>query len=154
LAAPKRWAAELFASVAAHGRIEEAALEWGGTAWQLAGEEIPATDPLRGVRLLPYFDAYVIACQPRERLFPGRAYERALAGGQAGNFPVVLIDGVVAGVWHQRRSGRRIDITVEALATPTKAQLAALETEAERVARILEGTPRLRLAPVTVGPHA
>jgi Winged helix DNA-binding domain len=98
LAAPKRWAAELFASVAAHGRIEEAALEWGGRAWQLAGEEIPATDPLRGVRLLPYFDAYVIACQPRERLFPGRAYERALAGGQAGNFPVVLIDGVVAGV--------------------------------------------------------
>ena len=26
--------------------------------------------------------------------------------GQAGNYPVVLVDGVVGGVWHQRRSGR------------------------------------------------
>ena len=60
-----------------------------------------------GVRLLPYFDAYVVGCQPRELLFPGRAAERALAGGQAGNYQVLLIDGVVAGVWHQRRSGRR-----------------------------------------------
>ncbi|MEK8144714.1 crosslink repair DNA glycosylase YcaQ family protein [Streptomyces sp. M10(2022)] len=49
------------------------------------------------VRLLPYFDAFTIASQPRERLFPGAAFERALAGGQAGNFPVLLVDGVVAG---------------------------------------------------------
>jgi hypothetical protein len=66
-------------------------------------------------------------------------YERALGGSQAGNFPVVLIDGVVAGVWHQRRSGRRIDITVEALVKPTRAQRSELDGQAERVAEILEG---------------
>ena len=72
--------------------------------WQLAGE--PATAAASGVRLLPYFDAYVVAGQPRALLFPGRAAERALAGGQAGNFPVLLVDGMVAGVWHAKRAGR------------------------------------------------
>jgi hypothetical protein len=154
LAAPTRWAAELFASIAATGVIEDVTVEWGGSAWQVADDEVRGEEVPGGVRLLPYFDAYVIACQPRDRLFPGRAYERALAGSQAGNFPVVLIDGVVAGVWHQRRSGQRIDITVEVLATPTRAQLAELDAQAERVAQILEGTPRLTMGSVTVGPHA
>ena len=30
---------------------------------------------------------------------------RALSGGQAGNVPVLLVDGIVGGVWHQRRAG-------------------------------------------------
>jgi hypothetical protein len=154
LAATQRWATELFASVGASGAIEEVAVAWGGAAWQLASEEVRPNEVPRCVRLLPYFDAYVIAGQPRERLFPGLAYERALAGSQAGNFPVLLIDGVVAGVWHQRRSGRRIDITVETLTKPTRTQLMELGDQAERIAQILEGTPRLTLGPVAVGPHA
>lgn len=154
LAAPRRWAAELFASLGASGAIDEVDLEWGGSAWQLPDEEASPGERPRGVRLLPYFDAYVIACQPRQRLFPGRAFERALARGQAGNFPALLVDGVVAGVWHQRRSGRRVDITVEALSRLTRAQRVELDAQAERVAQILEGLPRLTLAPVTVGPHA
>jgi hypothetical protein len=107
LAAPKGWAVELFASLAVEGRIEEVVFA-GGQAWVAAGDTgfPPPDEPPRGVRLLPYFDAYTIASQPRELLFPGAAYERALAGGQAGNFPVVLVDGTVAGVWPQRRSGR------------------------------------------------
>uniref|UniRef100_UPI00403FFA72 DNA glycosylase AlkZ-like family protein n=1 Tax=Streptomyces sp. DG1A-41 TaxID=3125779 RepID=UPI00403FFA72 len=79
-----------------------------------AGDTEFPDGPVRGVRLLPYFDAYIIAAQPRERLFPRAAFERALAGGQAGNYPVLLVDGVVAGVWHQRRQGRRTTVTVQA----------------------------------------
>jgi hypothetical protein len=72
--------------------------------------------PHRGIRLLPYFDAYAVAGQPRERLYPGAAAARALTpAGQAGNYPVLLVDGVVGGVWHQRRSGRKLAITVEPL---------------------------------------
>ncbi|TDE39322.1 hypothetical protein E1295_32880 [Nonomuraea mesophila] len=33
--------------------------------------------------------------------------------GPAGDFPVPLVDGEGRGVWHRRRSGRRIDLTVE-----------------------------------------
>ena len=58
----------------------------------LAAEDGPAPSPIVGsVHLLPYFDAYTVAGQPRELLFPGRAAERALARGQAGNFPVLLV---------------------------------------------------------------
>ncbi|MBX9396807.1 winged helix DNA-binding domain-containing protein [Streptomyces sp. TRM72054] len=45
----------------------------------VAGDTEFPEGPVRGVRLLPYFDAYGIAAQPRELLFPGRARERAPA---------------------------------------------------------------------------
>jgi hypothetical protein len=126
----------------------------GTLAWVAAGDTDAPSGPPRGLRLLPYFDAYVVGCQPRELLFPGRAAERALAGGQAGNFPVLLIDGVVAGVWHQRRSGRKIAITVEPLEELSAAQRRALDDQVERVGAILEGTARLSIGSVSVGPHA
>ncbi|MDJ0345593.1 crosslink repair DNA glycosylase YcaQ family protein [Streptomyces sp. PH10-H1] len=152
LAAPGRWAAELFDSLA--GELQQVDFD-GATAWVVAGDTVfPAAEP-RGVRLLPYFDAYVVACQPRERLYPGRAAERALTpGGQAGNHPVLLVDGTVAGVWHQRRSGRRLDITVETLRPLTVPQLGELDGQAGRIGEILEGTPRLTIGDVPVGAHA
>jgi hypothetical protein len=109
---------------------------------------------VRGVRLQPYFDAYVIAAQPRERLFPGAAFERALAGGQAGNFPVLLVDGVVAGVWHQRRQGRRTTVTVEPLVRLTARQERELGEQVERVGEVLEARAELVIGEVRVGPHA
>jgi Winged helix DNA-binding domain len=74
------------------------------------------------VWLLPYFDAYTVGCHPRELLFPGAAATRALNRGQAGNYPVLLINGTVAGVWHQRRQGAKTGITVEPLTRLTSAQ--------------------------------
>ncbi|MET8510128.1 winged helix DNA-binding domain-containing protein [Streptomyces sp. NPDC005077] len=154
LAAPNSWAVSVFAEQAGSGAIEEVAYEDGGPAWLVAGDTDFPAGPARGVRLLPYFDAFAIASQPRERLFPGTAYTRALAGGQAGNHPVLLIDGTVAGVWHQRRSGRRIAVTVEPLSPLTAGQLRGLEEQVERVGAVLEGKPELTVGKVTVGPHA
>jgi hypothetical protein len=120
----------------------------------VAGDtQFPGT-PVRGVRLLPYFDAYAIAAQPRETLFPGPAYARALAGGQAGNFPVLLVDGVVAGVWHQRRLGRRTTVTVEPLERLPAARERELAEQVERVGDILEARAELVVGAVTAGPHA
>jgi hypothetical protein len=154
LAAPRPWAAGQFAALAASGAIEEVTFADEGPAWVVAGDTDFPDAPVRGVRLLPYFDAFTIASQPREKLFPGAAYERALAGGQAGNFPVLLVDGTVAGVWHQRRSGRRITVTVEPLEPLRAAGLRAVEEQVERVASIMEGTAELTVGPVAVGPHA
>ncbi|MFJ8635898.1 winged helix DNA-binding domain-containing protein [Streptomyces sp. NPDC093568] len=154
LAAPAGWAASLFTELAAAGEIEEVDFE-GAAAWVVAGDTEFPGGPVRGVRLLPYFDAYAIAAQPRESLFPGEAYRRALAGGQAGNFPVVLVDGRVAGVWHQRRQGRRTTVTVELLGRRPGARLEReLAARAERVGEVLEAKAELVLGPVTVGPHA
>ncbi|WP_343951785.1 winged helix DNA-binding domain-containing protein [Nonomuraea longicatena] len=149
LGTPVTWARAAFAEV----ETEEVRFA-GGTAWVLPGDaSAPEREP-RGVRLLPYFDGYTIAAQPRELLFPGRAAERALAGGQAGNYPVVLVDGVVGGVWHQRRAGRRIAVTVESFAPLSRAHLLELEEQVARVGEIMLGTPDLTLGEVSVGPHA
>ena len=125
----------------------------GREAWVNAGDTSPARLG-RSVRLLPYFDGLPIGFQPRAQLFPGRAAERALARGQAGNYPVLLVDGVVRGVWHQRRAGRYVDVTVETWEPLSPSRARALEAQVERVGEILEAIPRLTVGPVTVGPHA
>jgi len=151
LSAPAAWAVELFDSMA--GALEPVRFN-GVRAWVIDGDTGLPSAPPRGVRLLPYFDAYTVGSHPRELLFPGRAAERALPGGQAGNHPVLLIDGLAAGVWHQRRAGKRIDITVEPLEELTADHRREVGVQAERVGEILEGTPRLTIGPVSVGPHA
>ena len=154
IGAPPAWAADRFRR---HRReLTEVVLE-GSPAWVAAGDAAApeAGAPADGVLLLPYFDAFVVGSQPRDRLFPGRAAGRALVpSGQAGNFPVLLVDGEVAGVWHQRRSGGKIDITVEPLVPLTAGRRRALEAQAGRIGEILEGTPWLAVGTVTAGAHA
>jgi uncharacterized protein YukE len=150
MAAPASWAENVFTSA---GSSVERVLVDGDEAWVNAGDTEPASLG-RSVLLLPYFDALSIGYQPRGDMFPGRAGERALARGQAGNYPVLVVDGVVRGVWHQRRSGRRIDVTVETWDELSSTRVRALERQVARVAEVLEGDPQLTLGPVTVGPHA
>jgi hypothetical protein len=64
------------------------------------------------------------------------------------------VDGVVGGVWHQRRSGRRLAITVEPLGELTATQRRQLEEEVELVGAVMEAAATLTLGTVTVGPHA
>jgi hypothetical protein len=146
------WAARLFESMTDNLRWVE--LD-GVVAAEATGEASMSAEVPRGLRLLPYFDAFVVGGQPRELLFPGRAAERALSpSGQAGNFPVVLVDGVVAGVWHQRRSGRKLDITVEPFGRLTRTRRAELDEQVERVGQILEASPSLTIGTIAVGGHA
>jgi hypothetical protein len=152
LAIPPRHAVELFDELA--GALECVELE-GQPGWVTAGDTGTPPKPHRGVRLLPYFDAFVVAGQPRERLYPGAAATRGLSpSGQAGNFPVLLVDGVVGGVWHQRRSGRKVAVTVEPLGRLSAAQRRQLDDEVELVATVMEAEPTLTVGTVTVGGHA
>ncbi|TDU83510.1 winged helix DNA-binding protein [Kribbella voronezhensis] len=150
LSAPPGFVAKVFATTAGLEQVEVN----GTTAWLKAGDTELPPEPVRGVRLLPYFDAYGVGSHPRELVFPGEAYTRALAGGQAGNYPVLLVDGIVAGVWHQKRSGRRLQVTVETLRPLKPAQLRSLDEQVERLGEIVGATPELTLGKVTVGPHA
>ncbi|WP_436771568.1 winged helix DNA-binding domain-containing protein [Yinghuangia sp. YIM S09857] len=160
LAAPKTWAAGVFA--AQGDSIRPVEVE-GTKAWLPADHElarrtgdtpqmdVPPAEHL-GVRLLPYFDAYSyrVGNQPPELLYPGKAADRVLPG----NFQNLIVDGVVAGLWHLRRSGRRLLITVESAATLTRRRRAELDEQVDRVGVVLEGRPELTMGPVTVGGHA
>jgi len=152
LGAPRRWATDLFDALS--GDLQPVEVE-GARAWLAAGDTTaPSTAP-HGVRLLPYFDAYVVGCQPRALLFPGRAAERALSpSGPAGNFPVLLIDGIVAGVWSQRRVGRTLAITIEPFDRLTATQRRALDDQVERIGVFLDGIPQVTIGAVTAGGHA
>ncbi|MDX6374804.1 MAG: hypothetical protein QOD98_3792 [Nocardioidaceae bacterium] len=149
LATSPTWTTELYA----RADLDEVELD-GAPAWVWRGDTVFDAPEAPPIRLLPYFDAFQVGSQPRGLLFPGRASDRALAGAQAGNYPVLLLDGVVGGVWHQKRSGRKLTVTVEPLARLTKAQLAGLDGEVERIGAIVEATPELTVGPISVGPHA
>jgi hypothetical protein len=152
LGIPARHAAGVFGELT--GELERVEVD-GEPAWNVAGDDKTPPEPHRGIRLLPYFDAYVVGCQPRERLYPGPAASRALTPAcQAGNYPVLLVDGVVGGVWHQRLSGRKLAITVEPVRELTAAQRCQLDDEAQLVGSVVEAAVTLTVGTVTVGPHA
>jgi hypothetical protein len=153
LAIPVGFATRLFSDAAAASLLEPVEFE-GEPAWVAAGDTSTPSERPSGVRLLPYFDAFVVASHPRGRLYPDAAAERALANGQAGNVPVVLVDGQVGGVWHQRRSARKLDITVEPLRALSAAQRRSLDEDVGLVGAVMQAEPRLAIGRVTVGPHA
>ena len=150
LGVAKPWAVTLFETLTSDGEIEPV----GQAGWVVAGDTTFPSEAPRGLRLLPYFDAYVVGSHPRDQVFPGAAAARAQARRQAGNFPVLLLDGMVGGVWHQKRSGRYVDVTVEPLAELSAARRRDLEAETERIGAFVGLTPRLTIGTVTVGPHA
>jgi hypothetical protein len=139
-ARPEHYARWLAAPVVPFDDLEEVP----GHGWVVPGDTVLPAEAPRGLRLLPYFDAYGVGSHPRSLVFPT---DRALHRNQAGVFPVVLVDGVVAGVWHARRAGKRLDVTVEV-------DDRRLEDEVERIAAFDGLTPRLTIGPVPVGPHA
>jgi winged helix DNA-binding protein len=145
LAAPAAWARQVFADTP----LDEVDVE-GEHAWVVEGDTEAPESPPRGLRLLPYFDAYAYSVgNDKARLYPGVAARRA-----AGNFQVLLVDGVVGGLWHQRRSGRRVTITVEPFGSLTTRRRRELDEQVERVGAILEATPEVTIGEVTVGGHA
>jgi hypothetical protein len=152
LGVPPRRAVELFDELASE--LEQVKLD-GELCWVTAGDTGMPQHAHRGIRLLPYFDAFVVAAQPREWLFPGAAATRALTPtGQAGNYPVLLVDGVVGGVWHLKGSGRKLTVTVEPLRELTATHRRQLDDEVELVGAVMEAEATVTVGTVTVGPHA
>lgn len=136
-----------------HAALDHVDLD-GSDAWVNAGDTSFGEDSLPDLRLLPYFDPYVVGSWPREKLFPGRASGRALARGQAGNYPVLLLGGVVAGIWHLKRRGHRATMTIESFTALSSRRRLALDAEAHRVGRIVGTEIEVVLGEVPVGPHA
>jgi hypothetical protein len=67
---------------------------------------------------------------------------------------VLLVDGVVEGVWHSRRVSSRLLVTVETLRDLTAGETEAVEVQVRRLGEVLEARPSLTFGPVTTGAHA
>lgn len=123
----------------------------GQRAWVMAGEVTAAEERERdSLRLLPQYDCYVLGCGPRSGIVPDAARARILGYGRgrfegATGVPVLLIDGVVAGVWERRKRGRGIELRVEAFVDLGQAQRRLLEDEVDRIGAFLGAETSLQL---------
>lgn len=118
--------------------LEQVEVE-GTPLWVTAGdldEDLKA--PAKGVRLLPQYDCYVIGCRQRSRFIPEPAMRRISTYGR-GRFegpvavPLLLIDGIVTGMWRHKQSTGAVSVTVEAFRELGKKELSRLEAEVERL---------------------
>jgi Winged helix DNA-binding domain len=93
-------------------------LELGGRRlWAPAGARSSAGSSAAGpvVRLLGRFDDYLLGWRDRD-LILDPAFARRIQAGGGWIHPAVVVDGRVAGTWRARRSGDRLDVTVEPFA--------------------------------------
>ena len=146
-----RDARALAASLA--GELEEVDVE-GDRGFLLAADaEVAAEPEPESVHLLPHFDCYMIGCHPRERLFPELKENRAVLGVRPGPVPLLLVDGVVAGVWERRAVGRRIAVGVAPFTPLDARQQQQLDAEVARIGAFLEAETTLTIGPIAVRPH-
>jgi len=90
------------------------------------------------VRLLPYFDSYLLGHRTRDHLIAPRHY-KAVYRSQGWIAPVVLVDGHIAGVWAHAREGDRLLVRVIKFDAVSRRSSAGIHGEAESLARFLGG---------------
>lgn len=119
----------------------------GRTRYVLAGDtSVP--DPASSVRMLPEYDAYVMGFREREQLVPEAVKEQIRQHGRgrfegAAAVPLLLIDGVGAGIWTRKKRGTRIDLHVQLARNLSRAQRNELDHEVERIGAFLGLDPAL-----------
>jgi hypothetical protein len=108
---------------------DDAVREDAGQSPNLEHEERPA------VHLLPHFDCYVVGGFPRSQLIPETA-PAALRKGTAAPFSVLLVEGVVAGLWERRARGKQLEVRVHAFDGLSATQQREVERQAVRIGEI------------------
>ena len=122
----------------------------GRGAWMLA-DDAGGTRPVSGVRLLAQYDSYVIGSHPRDTVIDPaaraqiRAYKRGKFEGAVG-VPVLVIDGVVSGVWERVERGGKVQITVRPAVALRADRRRAIAAEADRIGVVLGRAASLSVA--------
>ncbi|HEV2769770.1 MAG TPA: crosslink repair DNA glycosylase YcaQ family protein, partial [Solirubrobacteraceae bacterium] len=112
-------------------------VDFGGRkAWVLVDDLdlLRAPPEPRGLRLLPPGDPF-IQLRDRETLVPDRNLHPKI-WKLVGAPGTVLHDGTLVATWRSRRSGKKLSITVDPLASITSTQRQRVKDEAESIARL------------------
>lgn len=119
----------------------------GQRAWALAEDvaEMVRRRPGGPVRLLPAFDVYTAATRPKGSIVDPRFENRVFR--QAGWIsPVVLVDGMAAGVWKHERNAAGIEVTVEPFGKLSADHNKGIAEEADRLGDFLGAPARVTVA--------
>jgi hypothetical protein len=85
------------------------------------------------IRLLPHFDSYLLAHREKDHLLSSKHYKRVYRN-QGWISPVVLIGGVIAGVWSYKVQNKKLLVTIEPFGKLSRSVRAGIESEAEHLA--------------------
>jgi hypothetical protein len=88
------------------------------------------------VRLLPYFDSYLLGHRERRHLVSDE-HRHHVSRSQGWIAPVVLLDGRVAGVWKHARGRGRLEVEVTPLERLPRRVVSAIRAEADELRRFL-----------------
>jgi hypothetical protein len=111
--------------------------------WSPEAERSAYSGPV--VNLLPAFDSFVLGYADREYLVPGQYRKEVYHGGQT--VPVVLVDGMAAGVWRYERQGKAIAIAVRPFGHFDRETAEGVEREAADIGRFFGSGHRLCILP-------
>ena len=95
------------------------------------------------VRLLPYFDSFLLGHRQREHLM-ALEHQSKVYRTQGWITPVVLVDGRAAGVWEYNREGKLLRITVKPFGTVSEPVSDGIREEAQDLGRFL-GIPNVEV---------
>jgi hypothetical protein len=95
------------------------------------------------IRLLPYFDSYLLAHREKAHLLSEKHYKRVYRN-QGWISPVVLIAGVIAGVWSYKLQNRKLLVTIEPFGKLSRSARAGIERETEHLALYFGGELELQ----------
>jgi hypothetical protein len=88
------------------------------------------------VRLLPYFDTFLLGHKKRDHLLAAE-HRPHVYRPQGWIAPVVLVDGRVAAVWEHAREGNRLRLKVTGLVPMPRGVVAGIRQEAQDLGRFL-----------------
>ena len=111
----------------------------GWHAWVLA-EDLPVVQAAEfdrpAIRFLPYFDSYLLGHLDRGHLM-GSAYRSRVYRNAGWIAPVLLVDGMVQGVWNHHRTKRGLRVDVRPFTKIPEDALPAMRAETRELGRFL-----------------
>ena len=114
-----------------HGRDEQ-----GRELLDLVDAPRPGADVEAPARLLPMWDGLLLGHADRTRVIDPEDRTRIVAAN-GDTYPTFLVDGRVAGLWWTRQASGGTEIELEPFRPLRRADRAALEAEADALARFL-----------------
>lgn len=112
--------------------------ETGITLYDLVASPRPAADTEAPVRFLPKWDSTLLAYVPadRVRILPEK-YRKAVIIKNGDVAQTFLVDGFVAGTWETARTPKETVLTLRPFAKLSRATVAALTAEGDRLGRFV-----------------
>jgi hypothetical protein len=101
-------------------------------------------DESRPLRLLPHFDVFLLGHKNKSHIVDEAHYKQVFKKA-AWIAPVLLCDGRAIGTWKQKRTAKKITVTIEPFIPLTKSHLNDIENEAQYLGKYYELAPEVKV---------